>query len=120
MAKLRSDPSIPYRALHPNEDRLTSITDLLHKVKRLRPAGTLFPPGHFYSPYPDLGEIERRRDRIFDRSEKRISGIDLEEAAQINLLKLISAEYYAQFPYPQMKGTTGLISRTVLFPIAMR
>lgn len=64
---------------------------------------TQFAPGHFYSPYPDLKEIRRRRDRIFDRSKRDLPGIDINEAGQIGLLKKM-APYYADFPYkPERK-----------------
>lgn len=59
---------------------------------------TQFGPGHFYSPYPDLNDIESRKDVIFDRSKKLINGIDIREPNQLKLLKKI-AKYYPDLPY---------------------
>lgn len=80
---------------------MTWTENLLRKAKRLRPSRTLFPAGHFYSPYPDLGEIERRRDAVFDRSPRRIPGIDLREDEQLRLLGELSTRFYEEFPYPE-------------------
>src|SRR5262249_21444211 len=41
--------------------------------------GTLFPPGHFYSPIVDLSELERDRAKVFDRI-RGVADIDLNEA----------------------------------------
>ena len=65
----------------------------------------LFPPGHFYSPIPDLDEVRRREDAIFGVPEN-ISGIDLridEQLALVNSLK----QTWAAWPYygRQQRGT---------------
>lgn len=59
---------------------------------------TQFAPGHFYSPYPDLTEMERRKAEIFDRSKRPISGIDIRESEQLTLLAEL-AKHYKKFPY---------------------
>jgi len=46
----------------------------------------LFPPGHYYSPVPDLGWIERRRDELFATEVDLGPGIDLREREQQDLL----------------------------------
>ena len=38
------------------------------------------PPGHFYSPFPDLDEVERRASRLWD-IDRDPTGIDLREQA---------------------------------------
>lgn len=78
---------------------MTLISYLHNKAKMLRPSGTHFPAGHFYSPYPNLKDIEVRREAIFDRSRKDLPGIDLREAQQIALVETIASEYYDEFPY---------------------
>ena len=72
---------------------------MIRKVKSLRPSGTIFPAGHFYSPYPDLKDIENRRDTIFDRSNREVPGIDLREEDQVALVERIATQYYDEFPY---------------------
>ena len=49
---------------------------------------TWAPPGHFYSPVPDMDEIQRQADRIFERPD-RLDGVDLNEARQLELLKTL-------------------------------
>jgi hypothetical protein len=44
---------------------------------------TWVPPGHFYSPYPDIAEVAARRAQIFDNSVRPV-GIDLRDAAQVD------------------------------------
>jgi hypothetical protein len=51
--------------------------------------GQLFPPGHFYSPVPDLADVRARHDDIFDR-ERPVPGIDLREGEQIALFRSIA------------------------------
>jgi hypothetical protein len=51
--------------------------------------GQLFPPGHFYSPVPDLGDVRARQSEIFDR-ERPVPGIDLRENEQIALFRSIA------------------------------
>lgn len=49
--------------------------------------------GHFYSPYPDLKDVERRRDVIFNRDKRDIPGIDIRESQQLALLEELAAFY---------------------------
>lgn len=55
-------------------------------------------PGHFYSPYPNLTEVRRRRSVIFDRARRELPGVDLAEASQLELLKALRS-YYDELPY---------------------
>lgn len=47
------------------------------------------PPGHFYSPLPDIRSIREDYERIFARPDA-LAGIDLRESAQLDLLSSIS------------------------------
>lgn len=47
------------------------------------------PPGHFYSPFPDPDEVERRADVIFDVTRDP-TGIDLREADQVALFETLA------------------------------
>lgn len=42
-------------------------------------------PGHFYSPIPDLRDVDKDAGRIFDRSLRTIPGVDMREEAQLEL-----------------------------------
>jgi len=57
-------------------------------------------PGHFYSPIPDIRDIERAANRIFDAQNKQLPGIDLNEHGQIALLEMM-AQYYGELPFPE-------------------
>lgn len=57
-----------------------------------------YPPGHFYSPIPDLEEVKARESLIFDRSDSRIPGVDLRPEEQLALLPEF-ARLYAEQPF---------------------
>jgi hypothetical protein len=57
----------------------------------------LFPPGHFYSPVPDLCEIRSREAEIFDR-DRPLPGIDLRGQAQLGLFREL-APLAADLPF---------------------
>ena len=46
----------------------------------------LWPPGHFYSPHPDLDAVERDRIRLFGDRVKPLAGVDLGIDRQLELL----------------------------------
>jgi hypothetical protein len=53
-------------------------------------------PGHYYSPIPDIFEIEANAERIF--ANKSLTEIDLNTSYQIRLLDELK-EFYAEYPY---------------------
>jgi hypothetical protein len=57
----------------------------------------LYPPGHFYSPEPDLDDIRRRAETIFVTPE-HVFGIDLRLDDQLALLDQIAATW-SDWPY---------------------
>lgn len=59
-------------------------------------------PGHYYSPLPNLTEIQQDENRIFHSYNKEILGIDLNEAEQIRLLEEFIA-YYKKQPFSAEK-----------------
>src|SRR3954454_11403434 len=65
-----------------------------------------YPPGHFYSPIPDLEDVRAREAEIFDRSSPQVPGIDLREAGQLALLPAFAASYADQ-PFGE-EATGGL------------
>ncbi len=58
------------------------------------------PPGHFYSPLPDIEAVRRRADRIFHHARPEIAGIDLHLAEQIaladHLVRSYSDDYFPE------------------------
>lgn len=58
-----------------------------------------FPPGHFYSPYPDLADIRHRQEQIFS-TDREICDVDLNEQEQLATLERI-AEIYPTIPFPR-------------------
>jgi len=61
------------------------------------------PPGHFYSPLPDLAFVESQRSRLYDRSPAPGSdGVDLRLDAQRKLHESL-AVYLSEFDWPQSR-----------------
>jgi hypothetical protein len=49
----------------------------------------MWPPGHFYSPHPDLDEVQRDQARLFDRRIDSVLGLDLLVKRQLKLLDVL-------------------------------
>lgn len=60
------------------------------------------PPGHFYSPIPNLDEIRENEAVIFGAPPNSIPGVDLAEASQLQLAEEFKS-YYAELPFPEHK-----------------
>lgn len=58
-----------------------------------------FPPGHFASPLPDAGELDRDAARVFAPAGPELPGIDLAPAGQLELLRRL-APFAAELPFP--------------------
>jgi hypothetical protein len=74
--------------------RSDEIAALQAHLARLRgqdaePFLVRWPPGHFYSPVPNMKEIKENEGRIFDRPEY-LTGLDLNEDAQLDLLRTLA------------------------------
>ena len=57
-----------------------------------------WPPGHFHSPVPDLGEILSHEKRIFNPEVKELPGIQLNVEGQIRYLEAFG-EYQSTMPF---------------------
>ena len=64
---------------------------------------TFSPPGHFYSPIPDLTEIRSKSGSIFDNSARDIPSINLNVECQTELLRLFG-QFYSELPFPNKKS----------------
>lgn len=60
------------------------------------------PPGHFYSPIPNLEDVAAREQAIFHRIPRTVPGIDLNEAEQLALFDSFR-EYYRELPFADRK-----------------
>jgi len=60
------------------------------------------PPGHFYSPIPDLDEVARQASRIFPSGPVELAGIELREQEQLSLLERFRP-LYADQPFPRTR-----------------
>ena len=58
------------------------------------------PPGHFYSPIPDVAAVTRHADRIWKASPKTLPGLDLRPDDQFALLERLS-QHYRHLPFPE-------------------
>jgi hypothetical protein len=67
------------------------------RVRPDDPTLTLYPPGHFYSPLPDLDEVRAHDREIFD-APVTLPGIDLREQEQLALVEKL-APYAADVPF---------------------
>lgn len=63
-----------------------------------RYANVMYPPGHYFSPVVSKEEVLVDEQRIFGALPKQISGIDLREAAQLELLQEL-AKFYPSMPF---------------------
>ncbi len=61
---------------------------------------TFAPPGHFYSPFPNLEEIEKKKD--FFELDKSLPGINLNDEVQLDTLSKI-ASFYGEMPFGEKK-----------------
>ncbi len=79
---------------------MAQIARLRSRLKRGRApqdSGLAWPPGHFYSPIPDLEEIARSRGRIFGGDALDLPGIELNDGGQLALFEELCRHYDPDF-----------------------
>jgi hypothetical protein len=94
---IKSLPGIS--SLVQERDQLVARQAILRKELSTWKKGHV-PPGHYYSPIPDLLYVRNKESYIFRRNSIDLSGIDMNSNEQLNLLKLFSA-YYADMPFTE-------------------
>src|SRR5262245_52242992 len=58
------------------------------------------PPGHYYSPFPDLSDVEHNAERYFSADfTEPANGIDLNEAGHQRFLEQLAA-WYPEYDLP--------------------
>jgi predicted O-methyltransferase YrrM len=64
-----------------------------------------YEPGHYYSPIPDLDEVENNSETIFNK--KKLENIDLNIEKQLSLLSELK-EFYSSYPYNSKQNEDSL------------
>lgn len=65
------------------------------------------PPGHYYSPFPDIADVERNAARYWSEDEAEPgNGIDLNDAGHRQFLEQL-ADWYSEFDIPDGGPTPG-------------
>ena len=76
------------------KDLLLFLMDILQSIKSAQsPFIKAYPPGHHYSPFPDMDIIVTKWGSYIRNNSKECSGIDLREGAQIELLDELAVYY---------------------------
>ncbi|MFN4145963.1 MAG: class I SAM-dependent methyltransferase [Runella sp.] len=60
---------------------------------------TRVPAGHFYSPIVSVSEVRKREAQIYGIPPRELPGINLQEEAQIALMKTFAEAYFATVPF---------------------
>jgi len=58
-----------------------------------------YPPGHFYSPIPDLRELRQQARVTRDETVENLAGIELNEMRQLEMMDRF-AQIYGELPFP--------------------
>lgn len=78
--------------------RLKKILEKPSPAVAESPFVTRYPPGHFYSPLPDMADVTKNAKRYFDTSRATIPGIELRGGEQRSLAEAISSQYLPEMP----------------------
>jgi predicted O-methyltransferase YrrM len=83
---------------------LNSLPYISHLNRELAKYKTWYPPGHYYNPLVDAEELGKRADSVFKPMRKDIPGVEVNEAAQLELLNELKT-YYKELPFPEEQGS---------------
>lgn len=82
---------------------LNRFYQLFTKPYSLDPFLSFAPPGHFYSPIPDLKFVEKHKTTLFARQIKEIPGVRVNGEEQSELIRQFSS-YYGELPFKEYKS----------------
>src|SRR5580765_4908602 len=82
----------------------TRINNFLGNMPVLGKYFPTFRPGHYYSPVVDKREVSKYSKTIFDKSEKTIDGININESEQLALLNQFWP-HFKSLPYKPSEKT---------------
>ena len=91
---LRENTAIRARA----EAAFEELQAVRHEIEDLKKRQGFVPPGHFYSPVPDLDELQKIEEETIGGPSMEIPGVDLDDQEQLELLKRFSA-FYREMPF---------------------
>jgi len=77
------------------------IAKLIHRRRASSQNG--YPPGHYYSPVPDLGEVNARADSLFRKDATAVAGVDLRHQSQVELFKQLAA-FWKEFDWTEKES----------------
>lgn len=95
---LRENAAIRARA----EAAYEELQAIRHEIEDLKKRQGFVPPGHFYSPVPDLDELQEIEEETIGGPSIEIPGMDLDDQEQLELLKRFSA-FYREMPFQAEK-----------------
>lgn len=95
---LRENAAIRARA----EAAYEELQAIRHEIEDLKKRQGFVPPGHFYSPVPDLDELQKIEEETIGGPSMEIPGMDLHDQEQLELLKRFSA-FYREMPFQAEK-----------------
>jgi hypothetical protein len=79
-----------------------TLREEVERAREVTQAVGQFPPGHYYSPYPDLADVRDRASELWPASPPReLPGIALNEAFQLELLAKF-APFHGEFHFPHI------------------
>ncbi len=81
---------------------LSDVRSVLHEINIPKAKACLYPPGHYYSPCPDLEAVSKYKEDIYSIN-KEFEAIELREKEQLNLLSRIADEIYPTISFPIKK-----------------
>jgi hypothetical protein len=86
-----------------SDDKIEELEKEIEELKqKLLQYEMGWPPGHFYSPIPSLDQIKKIEYKIWGVPSKQVSGVDLQENKQVEMLHQFSS-YYNQQPWQDGK-----------------
>lgn len=86
-------------------ENISEAANLLAERDALVKACGLYPPGHFYSPLVSIDEAKQDESRIFSTLPRTMTGIDMNEAGQLENLEKFEA-IYGSIDFPESKSNT--------------
>ncbi len=81
----------------------TAVSLLRSRPQTENPFLRSAPPGHYYSPIPDLEYVRTRRESLFSRARTSCPGVDLGLDGQMALIREFG-KYYGELPFSKTPG----------------
>jgi hypothetical protein len=91
------------RYAEPSEQGTPEVNTAPGAELPVHPGLRFVPPGHFYSPLPDVSSVLQEWTRIVRQDPESIPGIDLREHAQLELLEGWD-RFYGEQPFGERRG----------------